>query len=124
MLGGLVLMGAGWKRIHEAEGALVADGVYGWVRHPQYAGLFLVTAGMLIQWPTIVTIATWPVLLAVYARLARREERDAEERFADAYRDYRARVPMFVPSRRPLPAPRCSISLPPADGEQPAETVR
>lgn len=108
MLGGLLLMGAGWRQIHRATGALVTDGVYAWVRHPQYAGLFLITVGMLIQWPTIVTGATWPVLLAVYSRLARREEREAEARYGEAYRAYRARVPMLVPRLRSAPEPRWS----------------
>lgn len=97
MLAGLLLMGAGWRQIHRAQGELVTDGVYAWVRHPQYAGLFLITVGMLVQWPTIVTVATWPVLLGVYYRLARREEREAEGRFGEAYLAYRAWVPMFVP---------------------------
>ncbi len=97
MLGGLLLIGAGWHWIHGAHGALVTDGVYAWVRHPQYTGLFLITIGMLIQWPTIITVATWPLLILVYYRLARREEREAERQFGDAYREYRARVPMFVP---------------------------
>ena len=63
---------------------------------------------MLIQWPTIVTGATWPVLLAVYYRLARREEREAEARYGEAYRAYRARVPMFVPRLRSAAEPRWS----------------
>jgi len=65
MAAGLLLMGAGWRRGHETRGELVTDGVYAWVRHPQYAGLFLITIGMLVQWPTIITAATWPVLLVV-----------------------------------------------------------
>ena len=97
MLGGLVLMAAGWRRIHAAQGELVTDGLYARVRHPQYTGLFLITVGMLVQWPTIITVLTWPALLLIYYRLARREEREAQERFGDAYRAYRARVPMFVP---------------------------
>lgn len=97
MLAGLVLMGVGWRRIHGAKGALVTDGVYARMRHPQYTGLFLISIGMLMQWPTIITIATWPLLITVYYRLARREEREAEERFGEAYRAYRAEVPMFVP---------------------------
>ena len=105
MLAGLLLIGAGWRRIHGAHGALVTDGVYARMRHPQYAGLFLITIGMLIQWPTIITVATWPLLILVYYRLARREEREAERQFGDGYREYRARVPMFVPRLRPTPEP-------------------
>ncbi|MBI2156114.1 MAG: isoprenylcysteine carboxylmethyltransferase family protein [Candidatus Rokubacteria bacterium] len=105
MLAGLLLIGAGWRRIHGAHGALVTDGVYARMRHPQYAGLFLITIGMLIQWPTIVTVATWPLLILVYYRLARREEREAERQFGDGYREYRARVPMFVPRLRPTLEP-------------------
>src|SRR3990170_4119815 len=97
MLAGLLLMGVGWYRIHRARGELVTDGVYAWVRHPQYAGLFLSTIGMLVQWPTIITVLTWPALMLVYYRLARREEREAEARFGDAYARWKASVPMFVP---------------------------
>jgi protein-S-isoprenylcysteine O-methyltransferase Ste14 len=108
MLAGLLLMGAGWHRIHRAQGTLVTDGPYAWVRHPQYSGLFLISIGLLVQWPTIITVATWPILIAVYYRLARREEREAEAVFGDAYRAYEARVPMFVPRLRRLPEPRWS----------------
>src|SRR3990172_3742630 len=78
MLAGLIVMGIGWHRLHKAQGALVTDGIYTWVRHPQYAGLFLITTGMLVQWPTIVTVVTWPVLILVYYRLARRAGGEAE----------------------------------------------
>lgn len=43
--------------------------------------------------PTIITVATWPILIAAYYRLARREEREAEAMFGDAYRIYEVRVP-------------------------------
>jgi protein-S-isoprenylcysteine O-methyltransferase Ste14 len=105
MLGGLVLMGAGWRQIHRTKGALVTDGVYAWVRHPQYTGLFLITVGMLVQWPTIITALTWPGLMVVYYRLARREEREAEILFGEAYTRYKGSVPMFIPRigvRRPI----------------------
>jgi len=97
MLGGLLLMSAGWRRIHAAKGTLVTDGVYARMRHPQYTGLFLITIGMIVQWPTLITALTWPLLILVYYRLARREEREVETQFGDAYRRYKARVPMFVP---------------------------
>jgi protein-S-isoprenylcysteine O-methyltransferase Ste14 len=98
---GMIVMGQGWQAIHQAHGGLVTGGIYGKVRHPQYAGLALVILGALIQWPTLLTLAMAPVLLASYVRLARREERDLEARFGKAYRTYRGRVPMFMPRRRP-----------------------
>jgi protein-S-isoprenylcysteine O-methyltransferase Ste14 len=94
---GFVLMWAGWKRIHGAKGDLVTEGPYRHLRHPQYAGLLLVTVGMLIQWPTVLTVLMWPVLAVVYGRLAKREEREMEAQFGEAYRQYRAVTPAFLP---------------------------
>jgi protein-S-isoprenylcysteine O-methyltransferase Ste14 len=97
MFGGLIIMGKAWKQIHKANGELVTSGFYRRVRHPQYFALFLITVGMLIQWPTIVTVAMWPVLMFMYYRLARREEKEMERHFGDRYANYRRQVPMFLP---------------------------
>jgi protein-S-isoprenylcysteine O-methyltransferase Ste14 len=97
MIGGLVIMGKAWKQIHKANGELVTSGLYRLVRHPQYFGLFLITVGFLIQWPTIITAAMWPILMLMYYRLARREEKEIESRFGDQYVTYRQQVPMFWP---------------------------
>jgi len=75
----------------------VTDGIYAFVRHPQYLGLFLLIASLLIQWPTILSVLMAPVLLLTYIRLARREEREMEAQFGDDYRNYEARVPAFLP---------------------------
>lgn len=97
IIAGFFIMAAGWKRVHAAKGELVTEGVYGHVRHPQYSGLFVVTIGLLIQWPTIITVLMWPVLIAAYYKLAKREEGDMEKEFGDAYKKYKERVPMFIP---------------------------
>ena len=97
MIGGLVIMGKAWKQIHKANGELVTSGLYRLVRHPQYFGLFLITVGFLIQWPTIITAAMWPILMLMYYRLARREEKEMESRFGHQYVTYRQQVPMFWP---------------------------
>ena len=97
MVAGLVVMGMAFKQIHAAKGELVTTGLYGRVRHPQYSGLFLITVGMFIQWPTLVTVAMWPVLMFMYYRLAVREEREMEAAFGDRYAAYKRDVPMFLP---------------------------
>jgi methanethiol S-methyltransferase len=82
--------------------------VYARMRHPQYTGLFLITIGMLVQWPTLITALTWPLLILVYYRLARREEREVEAQFGDAYRRYKTEVPTFIPRMWILREPRWS----------------
>ena len=97
MIAGLVVMRKAWKQIHAAKGKLVTAGLYRRVRNPQYFGLFLSTVGMFIQWPTIITVAMWPILMFMYYQLARREEKEIETQFGDQYATYWRQVPMFLP---------------------------
>jgi len=108
--GGLVV--AGWARIYreywskeDREGRLVREGLYRFIRHPQYAGLLLISLGMLFEWATIPLLILWPILIRQYYRLARREESELAERFADTWTEYSRRTGMFIPrfrSSRPL----------------------
>ncbi len=99
---GLFMMSKGWSQIHASSGGLVTDGIYRYARHPQYLGLIIITIGMLIQWPTIITLAMWPILILMYYRLAKREEKEAIEAFGERYVEYKQHTPMFLPSIRPL----------------------
>lgn len=100
---GIIFFGAyliykGWILIHDAKGEnLVTGGIYSHVRHPQYSGLFLITIGFLIQWPSLTTLVMWPVLMFVYYRLAMREEKDLAEQFGKDFIQYKNRVPAFIP---------------------------
>lgn len=100
VVAGLVLMGWGWWRVYRACGGLVTGGLYGCVRHPQYVGFVLVMVGFLVQWPTLITLLMFPVLLAAYARLAAKEEEFLERRHGDAFRVYRESVSGWWPRLR------------------------
>ncbi|MFQ5419047.1 MAG: methyltransferase family protein [Anaerolineae bacterium] len=78
---------------------MVVDGIYSRVRHPQYLGLFMIIIGLLIQWPTLISLVMAPILFWSYARLARREEQDMIAQFGEAYHTYREAVPAFMPRR-------------------------
>jgi len=97
---GLFLMSKGWSLIHASSGELVTGGIYRYIRHPQYLGLIVLTIGLLIQWPTIITLLMWPVLVLMYYRLAKREEREALEAYGERYIEYKRQTPMFLPSIR------------------------
>ena len=97
--GGFWLIAAAWRVLHAAQQrhALAITGPYAQVRHPQYVGFVLVLLGFLFQWPTLLTLAMFPVLVWMYVRLARQEEREALAQFGEAYKEYKHRVPAFVP---------------------------
>ncbi|MBZ0090588.1 MAG: isoprenylcysteine carboxylmethyltransferase family protein [Thermoanaerobaculia bacterium] len=100
IFGGFYLLAAAWRVLYQAQrdGSLAATGPYARIRHPQYAAFTLIMVGFLLQWPTLVTLVMFPILVATYWRLARREERDALATFGADYERYRARTPAFVPS--------------------------
>lgn len=97
--GGFILLSAAWRVLYQAQqtGTLAESGPYARVRHPQYAGFILIMAGFLFQWPTVLTLAMFPVLVWMYLRLARQEERETLAIFGDAYERYMAAVPTFIP---------------------------
>jgi protein-S-isoprenylcysteine O-methyltransferase Ste14 len=96
---GFWLLARAWTVLYAAQrsGVLANTGAYARVRHPQYVGFVLIMLGFLFQWPTLVTIVMFPLLVFMYWRLALREERDALAEFGDEYRDYMRKVPAFVP---------------------------
>lgn len=99
IFGGFYTMSIGWKKIYAGakEKKLVTDGIYSHVRHPQYSGLFLITLGLLIQWPTISTLFMEPFLLVAYYRLAMREEKEMEKTFGNEWIKYKEKTPAFIP---------------------------
>lgn len=104
VLAGVILIIRGWTRVYFARGELLAEGVYGIVRHPQYSGIFLAIVGQLIHWPTLPTLVLGPLIVAAYVHLARREEAHLIKTFGDAYLAYSRQVPMFIPRWRSVGA--------------------
>lgn len=96
---GFFLLSSAWKVLYPAQrgGRLATGGPYARIRHPQYAAFVLIMLGFLVQWPTLLTLAMFPVLVGMYVRLARREEREVEAAFGDEYRRYAAATPAFFP---------------------------
>ena len=78
-------------------------GPYAYIRHPQYDGFILIMLGFLLQWPTLITLIMFPILVFMYVRLARREEREVLLEFGETYRRYMLSTPAFFPRLR---APR------------------
>lgn len=115
--GGFWLLAAAWNVLYAAQqsGDLATTGPYARVRHPQYDGFILIMLGFLLQWPTLLTLAMFPVLVVMYVRLAMREEIEARATFGDRWDRYQAVTPRFLPR-----SGRRAESRPPVQSQRPA----
>jgi protein-S-isoprenylcysteine O-methyltransferase Ste14 len=99
IFGGFILLSSAWKVLYDAQRAeiLATTGPYAHVRHPQYDGFILIMFGFLLQWPTLITLLMFPILVFMYVRLARREEAEVMAEFGDKYKRYMLSTPAFWP---------------------------
>ena len=102
ILVGFLILAAAWDVLYRAQraGDLATTGAYARVRHPQYDGFVLIMLGFLLQWPTLLTLAMFPVLVTMYVRLAIHEEAEARSTFGEQWERYAARTPRFFPRIR------------------------
>lgn len=106
IFGGFILLANAWTVLYKAqqERKLATTGPYAHVRHPQYTGFIFIMVGFLLQWPTLVTLAMFPILVYMYVRLARREEEEVRTKFGEQYARYAAQTPAFIPGLDKLPS--------------------
>lgn len=101
-LAGFFWLASAWNVLYQAQRnhRLATTGAYAVVRHPQYDAFVLIMFGFLLQWPTLITLIMFPILVTMYVRLARREEKEALGEFGAAYTRYASVTPAFFPHLR------------------------
>jgi protein-S-isoprenylcysteine O-methyltransferase Ste14 len=102
LIAGFMLLAAAWNVLYKAQQThtLATTGAYAYVRHPQYVGFILIMVGFLLQWPTLLTLIMFPILVTMYVRLAQHEEREVQKEFGEAYTQYAVNTPAFFPRLR------------------------
>ena len=100
--GGFYLLSSAWTVLYHAQrhNSLATTGAYARIRHPQYVAFVLILLGFLLQWPTLLTLLMFPILLVMYGRLAVTEEAQMRKQFGAGFEAYAARTPRFLPSLR------------------------
>jgi len=98
--GGFWLLSSSWNVLYHAQRrqSLAVSGPYARIRHPQYVAFVLILFGFLLQWPTLLTLLMFPVLLVMYGRLAVTEEAEMRARFGAEFERYAERTPRFIPA--------------------------
>ena len=99
IFGGFILLSSAWGMLYKAQRkhTLATTGLYARIRHPQYVGFVVIMLGFLFQWPTILTLLMFPILLFMYAKLAVSEEKEMEKEFGNSYLEYKRKTPAFIP---------------------------
>jgi methanethiol S-methyltransferase len=99
IVAGLFLLSSSWRVLYAAQKSqtLATTGPYSYVRHPQYVAFIAIMFGFLLQWPTIPTLGMFPVLVWMYVRLTKTEERQVRMEFGRIYAQYALQVPAFIP---------------------------
>ncbi|MCW8399410.1 isoprenylcysteine carboxylmethyltransferase family protein [Legionella sp. PATHC038] len=99
ILGGLWMIASAWGTLYRAQKnhQLATTGLYAQIRHPQYDGFILIMVGFLLQWPTILTLIMFPILVTMYVKLAHQEEDETSKEFGEEYKRYVEKTPAFIP---------------------------
>ncbi len=99
IFGGLLYLGRAWEVLYKAQRShtLAVSGPYATIRHPQYVSFIVIMLGFLLQWPTLLTLLMFPILVTMYIRLAHQEERDGLAECGEEYARYAAVTPAFLP---------------------------
>jgi protein-S-isoprenylcysteine O-methyltransferase Ste14 len=81
---------------------LVTDGLYGMMRHPMHLGLlfFPLSIALIVGSPSFTFIIAPLEIIVMIVMIKTLEEKEAIEKFGDAYLLYKERVPMFCLSIR------------------------
>ena len=111
IVGGFFLLSFSWNALYRAQKAKrpAMTGPYQYVRHPQYIGFIAIMSGFLLQWPTLITLVMFPILVVTYVRLAHREERETAAAYGAIWDAYAAVTPRWFPR---LSGPRGGQSQP------------
>lgn len=76
---------------------MVSGGLYQYIRHPQYTAFALSGFGMLLVWPRYLALIMFITLLFVYYLLAKKEEKECEQKFGESYMKYKEKTSRFLP---------------------------
>lgn len=93
ILGGILII-LGWKKIYNAK-ELITDGIYKYSRHPQYVGMSMIIIAWMFAWPTIPTTIMGLILIGVYYKLAKTEEKELETEHGKQYTQYKSETPGY-----------------------------
>ena len=106
MIAGLPFLIVGEAIRIVANGSLIKDkaltdfGIYAHVRHPLYVGSALIAAGFLVMARSLILLVVFHVVfIGLYRHTILNEEAKMDRLYGDAFRQWAAATPRFIPRR-------------------------
>lgn len=96
---GIVLIIIGWREIYNYEG-IVTQGLYKFIRHPQYLGFILLATGWIFAWPTVIVLILYPFLVGIFLYQAVSEDKLLENKYKSKFVNYKKRTGFILPKLR------------------------
>lgn len=112
---GLVLFLVGFFQIYWAKlrhKGSVSQGLYKYIRHPQYVALAVTGLGAAIYWSRFIVFLMYATMLFLYYYLARQEEKICLHKFGQDYKAYSEKTGMFLPKSLEERLPKVPAILP------------
>lgn len=95
------ILGNNWAGSYEyqikKDHKLIINGIYKYIRHPIYGGMWIAVTGAFIVARTYLFIPIFLLLIIFMTYLARREEKLLSEHFGEKYTEYIMRTKMLIP---------------------------
>jgi len=116
---GIVVLAAGAVQLllnRRRRIGLIETGAYSIVRHPQFAGIIILTMGLTVMVQTlggnsVELTGLWLLQILGYIGIARYEEVHLLKRFGESFQRYRQKVPFIFPIKCPSRIPETVFTV-------------
>ncbi len=96
----MVVRGHAAQARQQPSDGFATEGIYRWLRHPQYAGCIALMLGVFAMWPEPVNAVLFIVFGGLYIVLAVVEDRALARAHGPLWLQYAQRTPAFLPGPR------------------------
>ena len=79
---------------------VINSGVFSYMRHPLYCSVLLFYLGFVLTTLSLFSLALLVCIFLFYDHIAAFEEKQLEEKFGEAYKDYMEKTPKWIPLGR------------------------
>jgi len=96
----IILMGLSHRALFNngPPDTLITDGIFAHTRNPMYLGILCIYIAFIALSISLISVALFIVVVYAYTKMVNYEENVLEKLFNEDYKEYRGRVPKWIPN--------------------------